>query len=214
MAQLHFAQRLIVALLAISTSGLSVIAFPQLAGHLAASGRDVFARHFALATRRLIFIVMPIAIGFGIYAEPVIADLLQRGRFDSEASVAVGGLIVCFMGMFVGASWGELLARGFYTLGDTRTPTIVGAIALTIVWQLSVHLIDLGRERYRAQHFALADAFGCDHVDHPGRSDRRAHPRRYCAEPGPGIAGVAGSLVLFARFRTLYRWVALGQPRR
>ncbi len=52
-AQLHFAQRLIVALLAISTSGLSVIAFPQLAGHLAASGRDVFARHFALATRRL-----------------------------------------------------------------------------------------------------------------------------------------------------------------
>jgi putative peptidoglycan lipid II flippase len=36
------------------------------------------------------------------------------------------------MGLFVGASWCELLARGFYTLGDTRTPTVVGAITLTI----------------------------------------------------------------------------------
>lgn len=131
-AHLHYSHRMIIALLSISTSGLSVIAFPQLAGRLASEGRDGFVSHFALAMRRLIIIVTPIAIGFGCFAVPVISDLLERGRFVASDSRAVGGLIVVFMGVFIGASWCELLARGFYTLGDTRTPTIVGAIALSI----------------------------------------------------------------------------------
>lgn len=131
-AHLHYAHRMIIALLSISTSGLSVVAFPQLAGRLASHGRDGFVTHFALAMRRLIMIVVPISIGFGAFAVPVISDLLERGVFNSKDSQAVGGLIVMFMGVFLGASWCELLARGFYTLGDTRTPTIVGAITLTI----------------------------------------------------------------------------------
>lgn len=131
-AHLHYSHRMIIALLSISTSGLSVVAFPQLAGRLASHGRDGFVSHFAIAMRRLIIIVVPIAIGFGVFAVPVIRDLLQRGVFQARDSEAVGGLIVMFMGVFLGASWCELLARGFYTLGDTRTPTIVGAITLTV----------------------------------------------------------------------------------
>ncbi len=131
-AHLHYAQRMIVALLSISTSGLSVIAFPQLAGRLASAGREGFVEHYALASRRLLIIVMPIAIGFSLFAVPVVSDLLQRGIFEARDSQAVGQLIVIYMGMLVGASWNELLARGFYTLGDTRTPTIVGAIALSV----------------------------------------------------------------------------------
>ena len=42
----------------------------------------------------------------------------------------VAALIVAMMGMFVGASLSELLARCFYVLGDTKTPTIVGVITL------------------------------------------------------------------------------------
>ncbi len=131
-AHLHYSHRMIIALLSISTSGFSVVAFPQLAGRLASHGRDAFVDHFALAMRRLIIIVTPVAIGFSIFAVPVISDLLERGRFDAHDSQAVGNLIVMFMGVFLGASWCELLARGFYSLGDTRTPTIVGAVALTI----------------------------------------------------------------------------------
>ncbi|MCC6511544.1 MAG: polysaccharide biosynthesis C-terminal domain-containing protein [Pirellulaceae bacterium] len=131
-AHLHYAQRMIVALLAISTSGLSVIAFPQLAGRLASEGQAGFVTHFALAMRRLVLIIVPIAIGFGCFATAVITDLLQRGRFTSADSQAVGSLIILFMGMFIGASWSELLARGFYTLGDTRTPTVVGLVTVTL----------------------------------------------------------------------------------
>ena len=131
-AQLHYAQRMVVALLGISTSGLSVIAFPQLASCLAAEGRAGFVEQFAQAARRLICLSMPIALGLSCYAVPVVSDLLQRGRFTAADSQVVGSLLIVYMGMFIAASWGELLARGFYTLGDTRTPTLVGAFALTL----------------------------------------------------------------------------------
>ncbi len=87
-------------------------AFPHLAGRLASEGRDGFVSHFALAMRRLIMIVVPIAIGFGFFAVPVISDLSNEG-FVARDSQAVEGLIVVFMGVFVGASWCELLARVF-----------------------------------------------------------------------------------------------------
>ncbi len=143
-AHMHFAHRMVIALLSISTSGLSVIAFPQLAGRLASDGRDGFVTHFALAMRRLIMIVAPISLGFALFAVPVISDLLERGRFSHNDSQVVGSLIVAFMGLFIGASWCELLARGFYTLGDTRTPTIVGAIALTIGLTVKWFTLPLG----------------------------------------------------------------------
>jgi putative peptidoglycan lipid II flippase len=131
-ARLHYAHRIAGALLTISTSGLAVIAFPQLADRLAGQGRTAFVEHLARAMRRLWLVTLPIAIGFSVFSVPVVADLLQRGRFTAEDSFAVGTLIVAFMGVFLGASSGELLARGYYTLSDTRTPTILGAAALTL----------------------------------------------------------------------------------
>ena len=60
------------------------------------------------------------------------ADLLEGGRFSSDDYLIVGRLITLSMGMFIGASMGELLARGFYVLGDTRSPTLIGVVSLTI----------------------------------------------------------------------------------
>ncbi len=131
-AHVNYAQRIMAALLAVGTSSLSVIAFPQLAQQLTASGKEGMASYFALAFRRLVLLVVPIAMGFSVFSVRIISDLLQRGEFTSEDSRVVGLLVVALMGMFAGASSGELLARGFYVLGDTKTPTIVGVIMLVI----------------------------------------------------------------------------------
>ncbi|MCA9193575.1 MAG: polysaccharide biosynthesis C-terminal domain-containing protein [Planctomycetales bacterium] len=131
-AHLHDAQRILVALVSIGTSGLSLIAFPQLAERLATQGKSGFAEHFALACRRLTVLVIPVSLGVGVFATWIVRDLLQRGAFTLDDSRVVGNLILASMGMFVGASYGELLARGHYVLGDTRSPTIIGVLSLTV----------------------------------------------------------------------------------
>ncbi len=128
----HYSQRILAALLAIGTSSLAVIAFPQLAQRLTAEGHRGFAEHFALALRRTLLIVFPISIGLSVFAGPVISDLLEGGQWTENDTAVVSSLIVAMVGMFLGASTGELLARGFYVLGNTRTPTFIGVIALAL----------------------------------------------------------------------------------
>lgn len=140
-AQLGYAQRIMLAIVAIGTSGLSVIAFPQLAERFAREGRESLAEHFALALRRLVLLVVPIAIGVSCFAVRIVSDLLKRGEFTDQDAWSVGMLLIGFMGMFLGASTGELLARGYYVLGDTRTPTLIGALALVVGIGLKLGLI-------------------------------------------------------------------------
>ena len=85
-----------------------------------------------MAFRRLILLVVPIAVGFSLFSVWIVRDLLQQGEFTAHDSSMVGWLIIALMSMFVGASCGELLARGYYVLGDTKTPTWVGAAALVV----------------------------------------------------------------------------------
>ncbi len=141
-AHINYAQRIMIALLAIGTSGLSVVAFPQLAQRFDGQGETGFAEHFGLAFRRLLLMVVPITMGVSAFAHNIVGDLLQQGEFTASDTRIVGWLMVSLMGMFVGASCGELLARGFYVLGDTRTPTVVGAVALA--FGLAIKLVLFG----------------------------------------------------------------------
>ena len=142
-AHINYAQRIIMALLTVGTSSLSVIVFPQLAQHLTAGGEKGFADHFALAWKRLSLIIVPICVGVGCFAVNIIRDLLERGEFTSNDSWIVGTLVTLHIGMFVGASAGELLARGFYSLGDTRTPTLVAALSLAIGFFVKFGLVQV-----------------------------------------------------------------------
>ncbi len=131
-SHINYSQRIMMALVSIGSSTLALIAFPQLAARYADEGLHAFSEHFSLALRRLWLLIVPIAVGVSCFAVPIVSDLLQRGQFTTGDSAMVGWLIVATMGMFVGASLGELTARAFFVLEDTRTPTAVGVIALTV----------------------------------------------------------------------------------
>lgn len=125
-----WARRIIMALLTVGTSSFSLIAFPQLAEKFASGGNPGFAEHFAVSQRRMTLLIVPIAMGVTVFSVWIIRDLLQRGEFTAEDSRIVGWLVSAFMGLFVGASTAELFSRGFYVLGDTRTPTLIGVLCL------------------------------------------------------------------------------------
>ncbi|MCR9294787.1 MAG: polysaccharide biosynthesis C-terminal domain-containing protein [bacterium] len=132
LTRINYADRIVMALLTIGTSSLSLIAFPQLAEHLASHGKQGFSRHFSLCFRRMILLIVPIAIGVGVFSLRIVSDLLEGKMFTPEDSHVVGLLVAILMGMFVGASLSELLARGFYVLGDTKAPTMIGVIGLSL----------------------------------------------------------------------------------
>ncbi len=130
-AHLSFAQRFIAALLTISTGGILTVIFPQF-GAASALGKEALRERLQRSLHGLYVVLVPILIGGWMFAEPVTRDLLERGEFTPGDTDAVAHLFQVLLLFFVSASIADLLARAFYSLGDTGTPTLIGAIGMTI----------------------------------------------------------------------------------
>ena len=130
-SHLNYAQRFITALILIATSGVSTLAFSDLSG---ADSKDnsQFRSRFFENLRRMILVVVPIVIGLSLFAQPSIKTLLERGQFRPEDTIQVSTLLVALIGFFIASAVGDLIAKCFYALGDTRTPSAIGAIAFTL----------------------------------------------------------------------------------
>lgn len=77
-------------------------------------------------------LILPATVGTMIFAEPIVRLLFGRGAFDDNAiSMTSYALFFYSIGMI---SFGlrEVLSRAFYSLQDTKTPMVNGAIAMVM----------------------------------------------------------------------------------
>jgi putative peptidoglycan lipid II flippase len=125
----------------IGTSGLSVVAFPAIAAHAAAGRQAELNGELAHALRLLAFLLVPIGIGLGLFASPVVRLLFEHGRFTAADSQAVAVLLVLYLGAIYGAGLGDVLSRTLYALHDTRTPVVVSTVVFTIAIGLKFLLV-------------------------------------------------------------------------
>jgi putative peptidoglycan lipid II flippase len=83
------------------------------------------------ATLRGIFLLsIPSTLGLILLRQPLIAALFQRGTFDANSTEMVSWALMWYTAGLVGHSVVEILSRAFYALQDTKTPVIVGTIAM------------------------------------------------------------------------------------
>lgn len=130
-SHLNYAQRFITALVLVASSGVSTMAFSDLAG--AYSGDlSQFRVRFYENLRRMLLVVIPVVVGLSLFAQASIRTLLERGEFTSQDTTQVSILLIALIGFFVASAVGDLIAKCFYALGDTKTPSIIGALAFTL----------------------------------------------------------------------------------
>jgi putative peptidoglycan lipid II flippase len=128
--------------LALFAMALSTAAFPRLADMVADEDMNSLRDTVSRVLRFIFFLTIPAAIGLALLREPVTRVLLERGEFTSTdtamAALAVGWYCLAI----VPQAGVEIHSRGFYALGDTRTPVIltgvnlaVNAVLSAILWQ-------------------------------------------------------------------------------
>ena len=90
-------------------------------------------RHSLASTLRgVLLFSLPATLGLILLRYPVIALLYQRGQFDVQSTDMVAWALLWYTVGLVGHSVVEILSRAFYALHDTRTPVIVGTIAMSL----------------------------------------------------------------------------------
>ena len=124
--------RLMISAQGIVGQAVAVASFPFLASMVALGNYVEFAEFLRTNLRRLSFVTLPLSVLLVLGATPICSLIFGWGAYNDPAKIGETALSFAFftIGLFAWAAQG-IVSRGFYALGDTRTPTIIGS-ALTI----------------------------------------------------------------------------------
>jgi putative peptidoglycan lipid II flippase len=75
---------------------------------------------------------LPASVGLILLREPLISFLYQRGKFDAHDVQLAAWALLWYAAGLVGHSIMEVLTRAFYAQQDTKTPVIIGTIAMAL----------------------------------------------------------------------------------
>lgn len=129
--------------LAIVGVSYSVAAFPTLARLHVRGERSAFLEEMVVAARHIIFWSVPAMVLFIVLRAQIVRTALGAGAFDWTATRLTAAALACFAISVVAQSLILLLVRGYYAMGDTRTPLFVNvssALLMIAFALLGTHL--------------------------------------------------------------------------
>jgi putative peptidoglycan lipid II flippase len=115
---------------AIIAQAVATAAMPTLSAQFALGKVDDLRNSLAASLRGILLLAIPASIGMIMLREPIVALLLQYGRFTQASTQLISWALLWYSAGLVGHCVVEILARAFYAMHDTKTPVLVGAVAM------------------------------------------------------------------------------------
>jgi putative peptidoglycan lipid II flippase len=111
---------------------IATAAMPTFAAQYALGKMDDIRHSLAATLRGVLLLSLPASIGLILLRQPIIAFIYQHGEFDAHSTQLVAWALLWYAAGLVGHSLLEILARAFYALHDTKTPVLVGVVAMSL----------------------------------------------------------------------------------
>lgn len=111
---------------------IATAAMPTFAAQYALGKMDDVRHSLAASIRGVLMLSVPAAVGLIVLRMPLVTLLYQRGEWTERSTELVAWALLWYAVGLVGHSVMEILARAFYALHDTKTPVIVGMIAMSL----------------------------------------------------------------------------------
>ena len=134
--------------------GFALLLMPQaaIAQSIAVAAMPTFSSQYALgriselrlslisSLRGALVLSIPATFGLMILRKPIISLLYQRGEFTQYSTSLVAEALLWYAVGLVGHCLVEILSRVFYAIHDTRTPVLIGVMAMSLNVALSLGL--------------------------------------------------------------------------
>ncbi len=111
---------------------IAIAALPTFSEQFARGRLDEMRSSLAATLRGVILLSLPATLGLILLRRPIVVLLFQRGEFDAHSTDLVAWALLWYTVGLVGHSLVEILSRAFYAVHDTKTPVIVGAVAMSL----------------------------------------------------------------------------------
>ncbi len=116
----------------------AIASLPTFSAQAALGKFDEMRASLASTLRAVLLLAIPASVGLILLRTPLVAALYQRGAFTTRSTELVTWALLWYAAGLVGHSLVEILSRAFYALHDTRTPVIVGVVAMGLNIGLSL----------------------------------------------------------------------------
>ena len=109
---------------------VAIAAMPTFSAQHALGKMDEMRSSLASALRGMFLLALPASVGLILLARPIVSMLFERGEFTATITEMTAWALVWYAAGLVGHSVMEVLTRAFYAQQDTKTPVVIGAIAM------------------------------------------------------------------------------------
>jgi putative peptidoglycan lipid II flippase len=140
---------------------VAIAAMPTFSAQHALGKVDEMRSSLASALRGMFLLSLPASVGLILLARPIVSMLFERGEFTATVATMTAWALVWYAAGLVGHSVMEVLTRAFYAQQDTKTPVIIGAIAmgLNVVFSILFSQLFAQLGWYPLGGLALANSF-------------------------------------------------------
>ena len=138
---LNFAWLLLMFPVGLFGMSLATAVFPSLAERAALAGPTAVNAMVSQTLRFTLFLAIPASVGMLLLRDSIVTTLLEHGAFDAVATQLVSDALLFYsIAIFAHAAI-EIVSRGFYVLGDTRTPVALAISSMLLNIILSAVLV-------------------------------------------------------------------------
>jgi putative peptidoglycan lipid II flippase len=140
-ASIYYGERMYEFPVGILGMAVATAIFPLLSRHAARGRRERLASDLTLGLRMIFSLAVPAGVGLILLARPLTDLLFEHGQFTADDSARAATMVACYALSVWAYCAVPVLIRGFYALGDSRTPMRVGLALVGLNFLLDLALI-------------------------------------------------------------------------
>ncbi|MBT1279125.1 murein biosynthesis integral membrane protein MurJ [Thermoanaerobacter sp. CM-CNRG TB177] len=140
-AALNYANRLNMFALGIFSTAIATVIYPVLSKHSVADDTEGFLKSLNFAVSGILYILIPVSVGAMVLRMPIIKVLFERGAFDENSTYLTSIALFYYAIGMTAYGLRDVLSRSFYSMKDTKTPMINGAMAVLLNIALNLILV-------------------------------------------------------------------------
>ena len=125
---LRYSKTLLSLITGVITVSVTTSIFPTIS-HLGQSGEfEDMKSHINSAIVSTMLLVIPATIGMMALAVPIIKLVYQRGAFDDKSVIITAAMLISYAPFVIFQSFSDVIDKGFYAVGDSKSPVIIVVI--------------------------------------------------------------------------------------
>jgi len=135
---------------------VAIAAMPTFSAQYALGKLDEMRTSLASTLRGIFLLALPASVGLILLARPIVSMLYQHGKFNAITTEMTAWALLWYAAGLVGHSVMEVLTRAFYAQHDTKTPVLIGTLAMGLNVIFSFVFAQLFRQIGWMPHGGLA----------------------------------------------------------